>query len=86
MSLFRIDHKSPEPNVRIRLDSWRIVSFSTHSMIVYDSVKKQVRKSYELTRDSARFGLSRHDTVPILPRCAITYLEILQKIKESITN
>ena len=65
-------------NVRIRLESWRIVNFSTYSVIFYDSDTKQVRNSYEYPRDSAGFGLSRHDTVPSSLRCAITYLEILK--------
>ena len=37
-------------NDRIRPDSWRIVKFSTHSVMVYDSYTKQVRNSYEFTQ------------------------------------
>ena len=44
----------------------------------YDSDTKQVRNSYEYSRDSAGFGLSRQDTVPNSLGCAITYLEILK--------
>ena len=65
-------------NVRIRLDSRRIVKYSTHSVMFYDSDTKQVRNSYDYSRDSAGFGLSRHDTVPNSLRCAITYLDILK--------
>ena len=65
------------------MDSWRIVKFSTHSVMFYDSDMKQVhvRNSYEYSRDScdsAGFGLSDHDIVPNLLRCAIKYLEILK--------
>ena len=42
-------------------------------MMFYDSDTKQVRNSYEYSRDSAGFGLSFHDTVPNSRRCAITY-------------
>ena len=65
-------------NVRILLDSWRIVKCSTHSVIFYDSDTKQVRNSYEYSRDSAGFGPSCHDTAPNSLRCAITYLEKLK--------
>ena len=41
-------------------------------MVLNDSVTKQVRNSYEYSRDSAGFGLSRRDTVPNSLRCAIT--------------
>ena len=40
-------------NVRIRLDSWRIVKFSTHSVMFCDPDMKQVRNSYEYSRDLA---------------------------------
>ena len=63
------------------MDSWRIVKFSTHSVMFYDSDTKQVRNSYEYSRDScdsAGFGLSDRDIVPNLLRCAIKYLEILK--------
>ena len=88
MPIFHTDHESPPNhqesiNVRIRLDSWRIVKFSTHSVMFYDSVIKRVRNSYEYSRDLVGFGLSRRDTVPSSLRCAIIYVEIMQ---ESITN
>ena len=51
-------------NVRIRLDSWRVVNFSTHSVMFYDSVAKRIRNCYEYSRDSAGLDLSRRDTVP----------------------
>ena len=65
-------------NVRIRLDWWRNVKVLTHSVMFYDSDTNQVRNSYEYSRDSDGFGLSRHDTVPISLLCAQTYLEILK--------
>ena len=77
-----LNHKE-SINVRIRLDSWRILFFSTHSVMYYDTVAKRVRNSYEYSRDSSGFGPSPRDTVPNSLRCAITYVEILQ---ESITN
>ena len=60
---------------RIRLYSLRIVNFPTHSVMFYDSVTKQVRNSYEYSRDLAGFGLSRQDTVPNSLRCAIAYFK-----------
>ena len=67
MPLFHTDNESPEsPRInkfRIRLNSWRIVNFSTHSIMFYNSVTKHGRNSYEYLQDLAGFGLNRLDTV-----------------------
>ena len=59
-------------NVKIRLDSWRIVKFLTHSVMFYDPVAKRIRNSCEYSRDSAGLDLSRRDTVPNSLRFAKT--------------
>ena len=83
MPQFHSDHDSPESqesiNVRIRLDSCKIVNFSTHSVMFYNSVAKQVRSSYEYLRDSAGFGYTISNSL----RCAKAYVEMMQ---ESTTN
>ena len=67
MPLFHRDHKSPEsPRIDKCLDSAGFVDkckFFKPFVMLYDSVTKQARNSYEYSLDSAGFGLSCRNTV-----------------------
>ena len=65
--------------VRIRLDSWRKVKFSTHSVMFYDSDTKQVRNSYEYSREQAGFC----SVVTILCRIHYDYNNVFENTEIS---
>ena len=68
---------SHQESINVRLDSLRIVNFSNHSKMFYESVTKQGRNSYEYSRDLAKISQNSHDSVTNFLQCAITYLDIL---------
>ena len=78
MPLFYTDHESQNHqksiNVWIRLDSWRIVNFPTHSLMFYDSSTKKGKKQLRIF---AGFGWIRSESPHYCAKFTAVYNNII---------
>ena len=87
MPLFYTDHESQNHqesiNVWIRLDSWRIVNFSTHSLMFYDSSTKKGKKQLRIF---AGFGWIRSESPRNCAKFTAMCNNILDKLVKNKLN